>query len=390
MKTVLLLDLDGVLVAPLGYRKAVAEALRRTFARWGWDLPLPPDLAEHYEAAGIPSEWDMLPLMLATALEAWAAAWGEVPSPQVLDPQGPSPGPWGTAPPPDFTAIPERLRPHLQADAVPGEVAWRLQGTPDALFPHLGRSALAEALLAHTREVDRSPTTRLFQHLALGSEAFARTYARPAEYDSPSLLQRYDRPLLPAAARERLCAARRQGQLHLAVFTARPSLPPRGTAAQVGYAPEAEMALALVGLDQVPLIGFGRLQALCDGQARAAERLLKPHPFHALAALLAALWDDETRALRQAARWLLDRHPPEATSLPAEGIHLVVIEDSVTGLRAAQAALGAVQTLGIPTRLTLVGLATHPRKQESLRAAGAQVFPEIHSAIRALFPERRS
>ncbi len=383
MKTVVLFDLDGVLVAPMGYRQAVYEALRRMFSRWGWDLSLPTDLAERYEAVGITSEWDMIPLTLAAALDVWAATQRVLPPPTILDPQGPVPGPWNSSSPPDFAAIPTRLKPYLRPGQAPSETAWHLQATPQALFPRLGRSPLAKALLAHTREVERSPTTRLFQHLTLGSEVFTQTYARPAEWESPSLLQQYDQPLLPPADRARLCRQHRRKRLHLAVFTARPSLPPRGTPPRVGYAPEAEMALDLIHLAHVPLIGFGRLQALAEDRLieAQAEGILKPHPFHALAALLAALWADEAQALHQAARWLFDGEPPPLSTLPREGIHLVAIEDSATGLRAAQAALDAVQALGIPTQLTLVGVTTHPQKRESLQAVGAQVFPHISAAL---------
>ena len=380
---VLLLDIDGVLVAPLGYRAAVQAALAHTFRRWGWPLAPPDDLAEHYEAAGISSEWHMVPLALATALDAWSSTTSQVPSPAVLEPTGPSPGPWqGTKP--DFAATPRRLAPHLTPNASPGETAWRLQGTPQAIFPSLGRSPLAQTLLTRTREPLIAPTTRLFQHFALGSATFARTYGRPAEIQTPSFLKQYDRALLPPVFAEWLCEARAQQRLFTAVFSARPSLPPRGTPPRVGYAPEAEMALEAIGCPNLPLIAFGRLQALAEEIGLpSADALLKPAPFHALAALLAALTGDEHQALRAAAAWQANqRHAKDI--LPTEGVHIIVVEDTTSGMQAALALQHRLREEGVPIELTLLGVATHPAKRRSLARLGAHLFPTTEDAFASL------
>ncbi|NPA30626.1 MAG: hypothetical protein GXO37_01345, partial [Chloroflexi bacterium] len=76
-----LFDMDGVLLAPLGYRRAVAATVQHFAHRLGLTPPLPADgdMAE-YEAHGITSEWDMTPLMLAALLEAAAARGWPLPS----------------------------------------------------------------------------------------------------------------------------------------------------------------------------------------------------------------------------------------------------------------------------------------------------------------------
>lgn len=391
MKPVLLFDLDGVLVEPGGYRAAVGEALRLTFERWGWPLHPLQDLPARFEAAGITSEWDMVPLTLASALEAWAAHHKQVPKPAVLEIHGPSPGPWGTTPPPNFAALPQRIRPHLQKDLPPSEVAWRLQATSSAPFPTLGRSPLAERLLTGTRDPLRSPLTRLFQLLVLGEKAFVQTYGLAAPFTSPSLLRRHDRPRLTPALRDWLQEARRWGHLAVGVLTARPSLPPRGTPLRPGYPPEAEMALEVIGCPDLPLIGFGRLQAFLADSAEGntedgAERLLKPHPFHALAALLAALTGDEAQALRLTADWLFRQRPPSRSLFPAPGLHLIVVEDTAPGIQSALGAAEAVRQLGVPVRLTPLGIASHPAKQRSLHNLGVQTFPTLQEALQTLFP----
>ncbi len=381
MKTVLLFDLDGVLVEPRGYRAAVSASLKRTFARWGWALAVPPDLPEHFEAAGITSEWDMVPLTLAAALNAWAEAHGRVPPPEVLEPRGAPPPVWGNAPLPDFAAVPRLLAPHLQRGVAPAEVAWRLQSTPSAAFPALGQSPLARALLAETRSLN-SPTTRLFQQLALGSELFAKTYGLPAEVKSPSLLKEHDKPLLSAPTAERLRRALAEGQFRAAVLTARPSHPPDAPP-ELSYSPEAELALAAAGLESLPVIGFGHLNLFARRGFGDGERLLKPAAFHALAALFAALGFRYAEAMQSAALWALEGEPrPEL--LPPDGVHLVVVEDTSTGLRSVLGAAELLRAARLPVQTALLGVATHPAKRRSLEQVGARVFTSTDEALGAI------
>jgi len=381
MKTVLLFDLDGVLVEPRGYRAAVSAALQHTFARWGWELAVPQDLPERFEAVGITSEWDMVPLTLAAALNAWAEAHGRVPPPEVLEPRGASPPAWGNAPPPDFAAVPRRLAPHLRRGIPPAEAAWRLQGTPSAVFPALGQSPLAKALLTETRSLS-SPTTRLFQQLALGSELFSKTYGLPAEVESHSLLKEHDKPLLSAPVAKRLRRALAEGRLGAAVLTARPSLPPDAPR-KLAYSPEAELALAAAGLEDLPVIGFGHLDLFARRGFGDGERLLKPAAFHALAALFAALGFDDEEALQAAADWAFGGAlRPEI--LPSEGVHLVVFEDTTTGLRSALGAAAMLRSADVPVESTLLGVATHPAKRQSLAGMGARVFASTDEALGAV------
>ena len=85
---------------------------------------------------------------------------------------------------------------------------------------------------------------RLFQHYTLGTRIFSQTYELPAEIETDSFLHTHDRSKLNDEIRGRLL----QPTLHLAGLTARPSAPPKEVSdSHFGYAPEAEIALELVG-----------------------------------------------------------------------------------------------------------------------------------------------
>ncbi len=380
---VLLFDLDGVLVQPLGYRKAIEAVFRHCVRGWGWPEMPPPDeeVIAFYEAHTITSEWDMLPLMLAAVWDAWAAAYGAPPE-GALDASHPDQPP----PPPDYRAAVLRLSDHLRPGAYPAETALarQAQGGPEAPFPHLpAASPLLRRLLSHTRDVARNRTTRLFQQFALGSAAFAAAYGLPAEVATASFLRQHDRPLLASQARARLQTLLSRGEAVAAAYTARPSNPPRGEPPRPGYSPEAEMALEAARLPDLPLIGFGRLAWLAEHYRLPPEKaLLKPAPFHALAAIFAALLDDERAALQRAAAWLLESRPLTKGLPPAMALY--GFEDSVAGLRGMAAAAAALREAGMEIAFHPFGIATQPDKIAALRRVGATVMPSINHALAAL------
>ena len=76
MKRILLFDLDGVLILPRGYRAAVHDTLTYflddlNLSHLEVDDGLPP----LFESLGVTSEWDMIAVSLAVALDAAAGAF---------------------------------------------------------------------------------------------------------------------------------------------------------------------------------------------------------------------------------------------------------------------------------------------------------------------------
>jgi len=379
--TALLLDLDGVLVQPRGYRAAVQATFRHFVDAWGWSLPSPDedDLA-FLEAHGITSEWDMLPLLLGAALDAWAAQTGRVPPPMALT----HPAPLRPAPPAlDLRAAVMRLAPHLRPEETPADTALRLQrqGSAQVPFPHLDDTPLTTALLAHTRAVERHPITRCFQEFTLGSTAFARTYGLPPRLDTPSLLQTHDRPLLSPAWQARLRTA---DGVQRAAYTARPSVPPLDHPAGAhGYAPEAELALELVRLGHMPCIGYGHLLWFAERHALPpGESLLKPAPMHALAALLAAWLGDPAAALERA--WAFLHGDRDALDgLPPFPWRSLALDDTVKGLQGVLAAVTALRSRGLAVHAHLLGVGENPEKVAALRSFGVPVYPDVNAALEA-------
>ena len=74
MNRIILLDIDGVLVQPRGYR----AALRATVQRLIGEFNIEEELLVELEKRGISSEWDMAPLIVA-------AYWEEVFSSQPVE-----------------------------------------------------------------------------------------------------------------------------------------------------------------------------------------------------------------------------------------------------------------------------------------------------------------
>lgn len=370
---ILLFDLDGVLVNPLGYRAALRASVNHFRAQWGWQPDtLPEEEIALFEAHGITSEWDMLPLILASQLEQTALEGARLPMSLPTGADGGPPAPRKRA---ALRARLGTLQTNLHPGEHPSQAALRLN-----LFPHLPRP-LQNALLANTRHIQNSQTTRVFQHFVLGDSGYAQTYGKAAEFPSPSLLREKDQPLLSTEWRAPLIAEHAAQRLYYAAITARPSLPPRGIVPPLGFPPEAELALACIGLPQMPLIGYGRLQYLAQQVGGEAEQFLKPSPVQALAAILAALGEPENRALFDALT--IEREKRLNHRLAAFGDYeIVVFEDSPGGIRAGLQATARLRDLGVAAHFTGYGITTNPDKLRVLENLGARVFPSINEALR--------
>ena len=384
-RQVFLFDIDGVLVEPRGYRRATQAAVRHFLAGLaGEGFPLPGD--EEYswlEAQRITSEWDMVPLFLGAVVEHLLAQ-KLLPAPPPELPSLASIRSQSGGVPPDYRGLIRPLLPYLSSGEYPAVTAFRLVQAGGPLFPHLAGTALSRLLFEDTRSLERSAATRLFQNLSLGAEAFRRVYRREPEVNSPSYLQTEDLPLLNPAKRERLLRSWSADEIDLAAYTLRPSLPPREARdPDAGYSPEAEMALALVGLDQIPIIGYGRILFLGQRHGLGTGQLTKPAPVQALAAVHAALGRQELPALEAALRlWQKGAGTHEFTPFdPGRGLLVHVFEDSAGGIEAVRQAGLLLNQSGFPAEVRAWGISSHPEKVRALEAAGVTVFPHIDAAL---------
>jgi hypothetical protein len=341
MNRIILLDIDGVLVHPGGYRAALRATVHRFIDP---DFEIREDLLTEFERRGISSEWDMSPLIIA-------AYWEDVLSRQPL-----------TSLPEDVSAAAEQIRRQckvkppqrlsipdfdLVVGQYPAETAFRA-----GCFPSIPE-ALRRNLMTETRNFQKSKTFRAFQHFTLGSQHYEETYNLRAEFETESLLLKYDHPKVSDSTR----AAFFQNGNRVAAFTARPSHPPREVIdATLGYAPEAELALKLVGMMDVPLMAFGKLEYIAAQYGLNPEIFVKPAPFHALAGTLAAWTGEELSALNAAYDWHgTGKLNSRFGELP-KSFELVVIEDTMGGIRSVRAAGEVLQKAGFDVTIRALGL----------------------------------
>ena len=370
MNRILLLDIDGVLIRPGGYRAALRATVHHFIDP---DFEMREDDLTGLEMRGITSEWDMSPLLIASY---WDFILARQPMPN-LPPEVPSAA--REIQSRRRVDVPKRLPVpafELVAGQYPAESAFRA-----GCFPAIPYE-LRKNLLTGTRSVHKSHTMRIFQHYTLGSQNFTDTYHLEAEIETESFLLKHDQPNLDDSVR---AALRRDGN-RIAAFTARPSRPPRETTGSaLGYAPEAELALELVGLQGIPLVAFGKLEYIAAQYQLDPEVLLKPSPFHALAATLAAWRGEELSALQAAYEW---RNTGALTgrfsALPAS-FELVVIEDTLGGIRSAQAAGKILRAAGFDVAVRALGLTSgNAAKAQAFDRAGVQHYADWQALVEGM------
>jgi hypothetical protein len=345
MTTILLLDIDGVLVSPGGYRAALHATLNYFVNLMG--LPhfeFPEEKLAGFERRGITSEWDMVPLLLGVLWNDILSHQTDAYLPDEVSAAAVEIGHHLNGYRPSDLIIPEF---ELVAGQYPADTALQ-----SGFFPFIPEP-LRTNLLHCSRDVHFSQTMRTFQQFTLGSQAFVQTYDLPAEVETESLLRKYDRSNIDDAILEKFC----QPGIYLTAFTARPSAPPREVEAPpLGYAPEAEIALDLVGLHDIPLISFGKLQYLGEQRGYDPEVLLKPSPVQALAGIAAALTGNEWAALQAACDW---HETGQLKGVLAELPHsfdVTIVEDTLGGVRSVQAAGEILQKAGLDVTVRAYGL----------------------------------
>ena len=357
MTKIILLDIDGVLVHPGGYRAALRATVQRFIDP---NFEIQEGLLTELEKRGISSEWDMSPLIIASY-------WEDILSRQPMNDL------------PDDVSTAARLIQDQCRVNMPGEISIPEFALVTGQYPAETAfhaecfssipAALRKNLLTETRSVYKSNSMRTFQQYTLGSRDFSETYNLQAEFETDSFLLKHDQSNVD----EKIRAALQQDGNHLAAFTARPSRPPRGMAvSNLGYAPEAELALELVGMKNIPLIAFGKLEYIAAQYQLDPATLVKPSAFQALAATLAAWTGDESAALQAAYGW----HSTGAlngrfSDLPG-AFELIVVEDTMGGIRSVRAAGEILQKAGFQVEIRVLGL-TSGIKAKAVAFANADV-----------------
>ena len=366
---ILLLDMDSVLLNPMGYYRALQETVGLVATTLGFaGRRLTQDEIEHFEAAGVTSEWESSAICACLMLRAaWNAGIdidmpGKPPLP-MAEPHGLM---W-----PDLKAFFRKL-----TDQDPSERALvRAEELLMGSAVSASRAARYQELLRQARHIDGTLTHRLFQELALGSDVFQQTYHLAPILHTPSYLFEYDESFLPAAHLAHLLAWLDRPGHTAVIFTNRPSAPPDGHF----DTPEAELGRQVVGLDNVPVMGGGGAGWLAVQHGLDIETYLKPSPVHALAALAMSLTGDQKEALLSAHKHASGDHQPLFAAL--DGAQVFVFEDSVKGMQSARLASERLADAGVEIELGLLGISPEGAKRDRLKAYGVNVYDDISEAL---------
>ncbi|MBN1121732.1 MAG: hypothetical protein JXJ17_11690 [Anaerolineae bacterium] len=382
-RTLLLFDIDGVLVYPNGYK----EALRATIDHFAGAMGLPSqtltnDEIATFEACGITNEWDSAPLCVGAILIAVLAAKPVLPRSTFDDTLNVLREADISIDRPDFEHLARQVRKKTGDSIQPAPAVleiFREQANTQSWH-------LLDKLLADTYSIN-TPTTRIFQHYVLGNDLFEQTYNVPADFEIESMLKRFDKPLLTPEMTGRLMEWVKEPSNGAAIYTARPSLPPRDLSHSnedlIGYSPEADLAAELLDMaDDIPLIAGGRLGWLAKQNGQHYGEYIKPSPVQALAAIGAAISGQEAPAMVSALAFYEMGELTEPLSRLAEGsTRIVVFEDSTGGIRATQRAGEALRQAGLPVMVEGVGIATESSKKKALSEMTSRVVESINEAV---------
>ena len=371
---IFLFDMDGVLLESRGYHLALQETVRRMALALGFvNASLSAEDITTFEAGGITSEWDEAAISTALLLET---VWKDEPERGLPDslaqPISAAPN---LRPLPDFNGLAQTLSTPEMIRLYPLERAERLFLVGKQ---HTARQEqILHDLILGARMAELSLTHCIFQEFVLGSAEFARTYDLPAVLDCESYLLKYDKSNLShaesAGLRDWLAIP---GQT-AAVITNRPSHPPTG----IFSTSEAELGAELVGLEGIPILGWGGICWLGLQRHANPQNFLKPSPVHALAAMRLALGESQEVALTAAAN-LVETGSNAPGWMQFEGAQVSVFEDTLGGIKSLAAARNVLKGVGIDFKSSAFGIAQKPIKIQALQANEACIFPSLAEALK--------
>jgi hypothetical protein len=393
---ILLFDIDGVLVNNLAYRAGIQQT-QQYFAERLLVTARPPTQSDIdvFEAESITIEWDscaiiasalLLARLQAAPTNARQRAWlGSLPPDvwQLLDTLPKLPRASTQI---DYAALARRVGAAARATGLlPARAALGLfldDLTKQDHVPPAAAEPLLRHMLGQIYSIDDSPGMQVFQNYVLGDEKYAAYYELPPRVTGPGLLEALDEPLMNKAVSEKVLKARAAGAAFPGIYTARPSLAPvEAFGARRGYTPEAEIACQMVGLESLPVMGFGKLRWLAERLGRAGSQIVKPSPVHSMAAMAAARTGLELEAIKAAVaveRGGYLRYP--LTACAGEDVH--VFEDSTNSLAAVKKAVAELNRLGLRLTLTCHGIALPGSpKRETLATEADFIHADVNEGV---------
>ncbi len=353
---ILIFDMDGVLLMPHGYHRALQDTVRLASEQSGFSrVHLSQPQIHQFEALGIASEWHSSALCLAVLTLNHQT--GENTSDLHLDPLFEA-----------LTSLPMSIIPRRRGETAISHLAKQAGIPAEAALAWIGQS----------EQIEHSLTLNLFQSMILGDPIYVQIYNKPARLQTESYLKQFDVNLLSEKTTARLKAWANSSGCCAAIMTNRPSFGPEN----ILGAPDADFGAELVGLAHLPLIGYGETTWLAKKRGGLAAEVSKPNPEHALAAILAASGCDVKASLKffskPFAEWDI------AALKLLRGAQITVFEDTPAGIISVQAAGELLNRAGLDVAVNKIGIAREPAKIAALKAVGAEIFPDINQALASL------
>lgn len=395
MQTVFMLfDIDGVLINPSGYRKAIHDTTRYFLDTLGFSkISINEEIITSFEAMGIISEWDMIPLYLLSIVDL--ALNNNTRQEKLNNIQ-------------ECYHFFYPLNFRMDQDEIIEKVLYFKEFLEDGfsifesillknyqqnsveIFKNVRRFIpwLFKNWFIESRNVKKSELLQYFQNLTLGNDLFQKITGFDPFLVSEPYLKKYDYPILTVENVNKISSFTVNGNILPAIITARPSAFPNGVPSEKSQLnfPEAELALSCLNLEQIPCVGFGAFEYLGIHKNKNGDQFVKPSPIHALTAILHSSGLDLRESLECAYDYVFLKDHFRIVKYLSEftaPINVCIFEDSAIGIQSLSKSCELLRRDGLEINMIAYGIATSENKKAALKKENAIIFPTINEAFSA-------
>lgn len=399
---VLFFDIDGVLIEPHGYRKATIETIQRFLSTLGFsNVAIDETEIAVFEAQGISSEWDIIPLFILAWLESHVN----------LHTNGKSVQSWSSFCKllevrennhPNTLDITSQYKQFLIPQLNSSEAFYySQQNNPliKTIFPQLiSYPWVWKELLHNNRDINQAPLSRNLQSLVVGSKNFSERTWLDCDVEGESYLLSHDIAQLNEESITKLQSLVKNDQFHFAAVTARLSanfLKDHRLTSPHLYFPEAEIGLQRAGVADLPVVGYGEIQYLSMLLNQFPSQYAKPGYIHSFLALSQALHIDLEEIFSFLTKELISGqkyiHLQNLSNtefshfINGDSIHFHIFEDSCSGIQSVRGMQAMFYANGIHAYVHAYGIGKDKRKIEALVRENASIYPSINEALSTCF-----
>ena len=394
-QSILLFDLDGVLIYPGGYKAAFRATLKSLLLEMHVPFYMPTqEIYETFESVGIGSEWDMLPITFVIIMDHIIPLIPEIKDlhsiEDCIEVISKHDLPEETI---EYRQIVKAISPLFSASDMPLNGLIEHISSTEFLI-NIQNTPLLEGILTESRSIRNSLILRTFQNYVLGDKAFEKIYHQPAEFYTPSFIESFDRSLISSDSLDKINSLIQNPNTYPVISTLRTSAPPKEKChSRDHFLNESDLALGLLDGFSPPIIGYGKIANLANEYGVPVESLIKPSPVQALGAIASAYSGKEWDALQ----WAYHIYKMQEMNLSLNEINdrfqialpqqadIHIFEDANIGIVSCNDAVTLLSKLGYQYNYYLWGIALETQKIDALQNVGAKVFSSFDKAIDHVF-----